>query len=56
MEVAHREIDVLKDRCTSLARKEHEDIALLKQSPSWRIGNRIVRIMRTLTFQRGEAA
>ena len=56
MEGAQREIEVLKERCTQLARKEHDDIAELKQSPSWRIGNRIVRIMRMLTFQRGEMA
>jgi hypothetical protein len=56
MEGAQREIEVLKERCVQLARKEHEDIELLKQSSSWRIGSRIVKVMRAVTFKGGEAA
>jgi Sulfotransferase family len=56
VESAQREIEALKEKCVQLAAKEREDIELLKQSSSWRIGNRIVRFMRAITFKSESAA
>jgi hypothetical protein len=56
VESGEREILDLRQRCDYLATKEREDIEVLKQSSSWRIGNRIVRFMRAVTFKREETA
>lgn len=56
VESAEREMDALRARCDYLATKEREDIEMLKQSSSWKIGNRIVRLARAVTFKGEEAA
>jgi hypothetical protein len=56
VENAEREIGELRARCDYLAAKEREDIEIIKQSSSWKIGHGIVRLARAVTFKREEAA